>query len=460
MKKKLGIDKNFMKAFLAILLPVAGQNLISSAMGMVDTFMVGVLGETSLAAVTLANTPFFVVTIVTFGIQSGCGVLIAQYWGKRDEKTISRVVGVGIYLSLIITGSVTLLSAFRPDILVGLVSNNEEILPLAAEYAQMVAASYIFNGVSGILINAYRCCGDAKPGLLIFIFSGLMNVFLNWIFIFGNLGAPAMGVAGAAFATTLSRMLELVVTVLVLRHRKVISLHLKQMLRPGWVITRDFFKYGGFVVINETFWSLGYSCYTVILGHMEGSTPILAAYTIAGNVDRLLQVVTFACASSAAIMVGNEVGKRDPEQAYITARAINVISVILGAGAGLVLLAIRLWLMEAYIYPMFDLSAAAVEIANIMMLIMVISSPAKAFNTTNVVGVLRGGGDVKFGAILDVAVMYLLSVPMAALSGLVFKWGITAVYLCINAEEILKVAIGIPRFVSKKWIINVTRDIE
>lgn len=458
--KKLGINKSFMKAFLSILLPITAQNLISSTLSVIDSFMVGLMGETELAAVTMANTPFFVVMIVIFGVQSGCGVLIAQYWGKQDEKTVSRVAGVGIYFSLAISVTVTLVAIFNAEWLVGIVSNNDELLPYAAAYARVVAASYVFNGISGILINTYRCAGDTKPGLYIYAFSTILNTFLNWIFIFGKLGAPALGVEGAALATTLSRMVELVITILVLRRRKSLKLHLRYILRPGLVITKDFFKYGSFVVLNETLWSVGYSMYSVILGHMPGSTAILAAYTISGNVDRLLQVVTFACSNAAAIMVGNEVGKRDAEGAYRTAGAINGISVFLGAIAGLLLLIIRFTIMEPLVYPLFDLSAEAAAIANTMLLIMVIASPAKAFNTTNVVGVLRGGGDVKFGAILDVSVMYFLSVPLAALSGLVFNWGITAVYICLNGEEVLKMIFGIPRFLSKKWIKNVTRDMD
>ncbi len=458
--KRTGINKAFMKAFMSILLPIAAQNLISSTLSVIDSFMVGMLGETELAAVTMANTPFFVVTIVIFGIQSGCGVLIAQYWGKQDEKTISRVAGVGIYFSLVVSVAVTVVALFNAEWLVSLVSNNSELYEAGAAYARIVAASYIFNGVTGVLINTYRCAGDTSPGLYIYGFSTVLNTFLNWVLIFGKLGAPAMGVSGAALATTISRAMELIITIVVLSRRKSLKLDLHYVFRPGMVITKDFFKYGSFVVLNETLWSLGYSMYSVILGHMSGSTAILAAYTIAGNVDRLLQVVTFACSNAAAIMVGNEVGKKDMDNAYSTASAINGISVFLGIVAGLLLLVLRLTVMEPLVYPLFDLSADAAAIANTMLLIMVIASPAKAFNTTNVVGVLRGGGDVRFAAVLDVCVMYFLSVPLAALSGLVWNWGITAVYICLNGEEILKMVFGIPRFLSKKWIRNVTREME
>ena len=189
-------------------LPIILQNLCTTMLGLMDTFMVGALGEAPLAAVLVANTPVFVIQLVIFGLQSGSSVLISQFWGKGDTDSINRVLGLGWYVA----GAIALLFAgvmtFFPVPLMSLLTDNQELVPLAAGYARIVGPSYIFNSLTGVYVGAHRSMENPKLGMIIFAVSMCTNVFLNWVFIFGNLGAPALGVEGAAIATLISRVVE------------------------------------------------------------------------------------------------------------------------------------------------------------------------------------------------------------------------------------------------------------
>lgn len=189
-----------------------------------------------------------------------------------------------------------------------LMTDNKELIPLAAKYARIVGFSYLFNSMTGIYVGAHRAMENPKLGMAVFGISMLTNAFLNWIFIFGNLGAPALGVEGAAIATLCSRIVEFVITFTYALTNRRFPLRPRLILRPGGQLLRKFFRYSGPVVINETMWGTGYSLYKVVLGHMEGSTEILAARALAGNVEDLCTIVIFAIAGTTAIVIGREIG--------------------------------------------------------------------------------------------------------------------------------------------------------
>ena len=257
--------------------PILLQNLCTTLLGLVDTFMVGALGEAPLAAVLVANIPVFIIQLIIFGLQSGSSVLISQFWGKGDTDSINRVIGMGIYVA----GAISLLFAsvmfFFPVQLMGLLADNAELVPLAAQYARIVGFSYIFNCLTGVYVGAHRAMENPKLGTIVFACSMVANTFLNWVFIFGNLGAPAMGVQGAAFATLLARILEFIITFSYALTNRRFRMKPALMVRPGKVLIQKFVRYSGPVVLNETLWGIGASLYKVVMGHMEGSTEILAA---------------------------------------------------------------------------------------------------------------------------------------------------------------------------------------
>ena len=440
------------------MLPMILQNLVTNFMALADSFMVGALGETELAAVTMANSVFYVLSLIIFGIQSGTGVLVAQYYGKGRLDAINRIMGMGYYVSLGLTALIALLSFFFPMQLMQLVTNNPDLWEPGAEYARIVGFSYVCMAFSGVYIAVQRSMENPGLGAILLTVSGALNILLNYMFIFGKWGAPALGCAGAAVATLLSRVLEVLVVTGCFFRSKRLPVKPGLMLRPGRIIAGDFIKYSLPVVLNEGMWSLAMSLFSIIMGHMPNSTPILAAYTIAGNIDRMAAVALFAAGNATAVIIGRDIGCGDTKEIYGKGVALNFVCFVTGIISMGILLTIRATLLDGFIFPLMDISAEAGELAKMMLAFIAVIMPLRSLNLCNIVGVFRGGGDVRFGLICDIGPLYCVCLPAAALCGLVFGLGITAVYVCICLDDFCKVFLCLPRLRSGKWINSVTRE--
>ncbi|MBP3372653.1 MAG: MATE family efflux transporter [Clostridia bacterium] len=450
-------EKGFYKTAFSLMLPIVLQNLISHMLGLSDTLMVGMLGENELAAMTVANTPFFILTLMTFGIQSGACVLVAQYYGKGDHDSINRVLGMGIYAGLIFTSIVTAVIAIFPEAVMRLMTNNMALVPIGARYARIIGFAYVLGAISAIYLAVQRSMERAKLGAWILGGSALLNIFLNWVLIFGKFGMPALGMEGAAIATVFSRACEVAAVVIFAIRDKKFRVKPSLVLRPGKVIFSDFVRYALPVMINETCWSLGISLYTVIMGYMQGSTAILAASTLTSNVERVVNVVLFAAGNATAVLVGKSIGEGGEERAYINAMALNKMGLFIGFINTALLLLIRFVFAEPIIYPLMNMSSDAVEISNFMLMVLALTAPVRGLNLINVVGVFRGGGDVKTSLALDIMPMYVFCLPLAALCSLVFKFGVVPMFLFKCSDEVIKFFFCIRHVASGKWIRNVTR---
>ncbi len=450
--------RGFYRSAIALMLPMILQNLVTNCMALADSFMVGALGETELAAVTMANSVFYVLSLIIFGIQSGTGVLVAQYYGKGRLDAINRIMGMGYYVSLGLTALIALLSFFFPMQLMQLVTNNPDLWEPGAEYARIVGFSYVCMAFSGVYIAVQRSMENPGLGAILLTVSGALNILLNYMFIFGKWGAPAMGCAGAAVATLLSRVLEVLVVTGCFFRSKRLPVKPGLMLRPGRIIAGDFIKYSLPVVLNEGMWSLAMSLFSIIMGHMPNSTPILAAYTIAGNIDRMAAVALFAAGNATAVIIGRDIGCGDTKEIYGKGVALNFVCFVTGIISMGLLLTIRATLLDGFIFPLMDISAEAGELAKMMLAFIAVVMPLRSLNLCNIVGVFRGGGDVRFGLICDIGPLYCVCLPAAALCGLVFGLGITAVYVCICLDDFCKVFLCLPRLRSGKWINSVTRE--
>ncbi|MDD6159708.1 MAG: MATE family efflux transporter [Oscillospiraceae bacterium] len=450
-------EKGFYARLLALALPIVIQNLITNSLGLVDTFMVGTMGEGPLAGVTLANIPNFVIQLMMFGVQSGSSVLISQYYGKGDTRSINRVMGMGLY----IIGSVTLLYAmiltFLPGQFLSLFGNDGEVVAVAVRYARIAVWSFVLDGFVQIYIGAHRSMGNPKRGLYILGASMVVNTFLNWVLIFGNLGAPRMGVEGAALATLIARAVSFAIAVVWSVLDRDFRLRPALFFLPGADMARRFVRIATPVVCNETLWSLGTSMFPTIMGHMDGSKEILAAYAIAGNINNLCSVGVFAIAGTAAILIGQEIGSGNTHKVYSLGALLDALAFLFGLGMGLVSLVILKVFIAPVLYPLFSLSAGAAKICTMMLTVVFLDMCLRSFCTTNIVGVLRGGGDVRMAAVIDIAPLWLVAIPAAALCGLVLKTGILTVYLAMTLEHLVKVILGQLRYRSGKWIRDVTQ---
>ncbi len=446
----------FYSNMIGLAIPIILQNLITNSLALVDTFMIGTLGETPLAGVTMANIPIFVMMLLVFGIQSGSSVLISQHWGKGDTDTINRVIGIGFYLSGGIATLFALGMFFFAGPFMSLFGNDAEVVAVAARYARIVGFSYLFDGLTQVYVAAHRSMENPKLGLYLLSVAMVSNTFLNWVLIFGNLGAPALGVEGGALATLIARIIGFFVMGAYALFNKRFHLKPALLLRPGKEILAKFARYSTPVVLNETLWGLGTSIYPTIMGHMEGSKEILAAFAISGNMEKICTVAVFAVAGTTAIIVGREIGAGRKETVFEVGQALNTVAFLAGLVVGALMLLLIPTLMVPYVYPLFGLSPKAASISSMMLTMTCTFLSIRSFNATNIVGVLRGGGDVRGAALLDVLPLWLCSIPLAALSGLVFQIGIFWVYLATFSENLVKFIFGVRRFRTGTWIRDVT----
>ena len=449
-------EPGFYPRLISLALPILLQNLITNSLGLVDTFMVGTMGEGPLAGVTLANIPVFVVQLMMFGIQSGSSVLISQYRGKGDMGAINRVMGIGMYAAGAIGLTFALIMGFLPTQFMGLFGTDAAVVATAARYARIVGWSYLFDSFVQVYIGVHRAMGNPSRGLVILGASMASNTFLNWMFIFGNLGAPRLAEQGAALATLLARVLSCSIAVGWAVLDKQFKLSPALLFRPGGEMTRRFIRFSTPVMCNETFWGLGTSLFPTIMGHMEGSQEILAAYAIAGNITNLCTVGVFAISGTAAILIGQEIGSGRADRVYSLGALLNALAFLFGLGAGLLFLGLLHWFVIPVLYPLFGLSSAAGDICTMMLTVVFTMMPLRSFDCTNIVGVLRGGGDVRMATLIDLTPLWVVALPLAVLSGLVFKAGIFWVYLSMMSENLVKGILGIRRFLSGKWINDVT----
>lgn len=449
----------FYREVAALAAPIVLQNLITSTLGMADTFMVGLLGELPMAAVTLANIPLFVVQLFIFGVQSGSSILMSQYWGKQDMESINRVLGVAVWTVGIISAVFAGILLFRPLEFLSLFGNQKEVVALAAQYGGIAGLSYVFNAMTMMYVTTYRSMEQPGLGMCILGTSMLVNTFLNWVLIFGKLGAPALGVRGAALATLTARIVEVVIVAVHMTRSRFFRVQVRLLLRPGADMARRFLKYGGLVVCNETLWGLGISAYTTIMGHMTNSTEILAAYTIAGNVEKICLVLSIGLSATSAIIIGREIGAGRAHQVYGVGLALDTLSLLCGGLLGVLLWLFARFIAPAWVFPLFQLTEGAAAVAAMMITMMALYMPLKDFNTANITGVLRGGGDVRAAALIDICPLWLCAIPYAALCGLVLDLPILWVFLAFPLEQIVKCVFGVLRLRSGKWVRDLTQPV-
>lgn len=456
MKREPGFYRNI----VALALPIVLQNLVTSTLAMADTFMVGLLGEVPMAGLTLANIPFYALQMFFFGVQSGAAVLISQYWGKGDHKAINRLLGLSWLLVGLVSTLFSLFLLTDPYRFMGMFSNDPAAVDVAARYGRIVCVSYILNSITLVYVGVHRSIENPKLGLYMLSASMLTNTFLNWVLIFGKLGAPRLGVEGAAVATLISRCVELLIMFAHIARSRHFRIDLSILLRPGREAAVKLFTYATPVILNETLWGIGTGLYPTIMGHMENSTEILAAFTVSGNIEKLALVALIGLASTASIIIGREIGAGRKQTVYDVGLALNVLSVLVGLLVGLVMLVLSWTLVPRYIFPLFQLSDSTGRIALMMLTMIAAMMAPRAFNFTNIVGVLRGGGDVRAATVIDLLPLWLVSIPAAALFGLVVKWGVFWVYVGISLDQLVKFFMGVARLRSGEWIndLTVTED--
>ncbi len=452
-------EPGFYRHTWMLALPIILQNLITTSLGFVDTFMVGLLGQSELSAVTAANTPIFLVQIIIFGLLSGLAVLVSQYWGKHDTEAINRCMGIALYTGVSLAALIALALFLVPRQVMALVTDNALLIQLGAPYLRIVGISYIFNTASSVYVGVQRSTENPAMGLTVFTVSMVLNTFLNYVLIFGKFGAPALGITGAAAATLISRAVEFILTFgYALRNRR-IPLMPAALLHPGTAFVGDFLKYSTPVLVNDSLWGLGTTLITAVIGHMAISEEMLAAYAIMGNIEKFSTVACYGISGASAVIVGKRIGEgASREEVYEVSWCMLLLTVLIGLMVSLSLAVLLPTVFIPRLYPLFHLEGLSLEIAATMCVVFIFMMPTKAFDITNISGVLRAGGDVRVSAVIDVGSVWLVALPITVLSALVFEAPVALVCLGIQAEGLSKVPLGIWRLRSRKWINDVTRE--
>ena len=451
-------EKGFYRRLFRLALPLILQNLITTSLGFVDTFMVGLLGSDQLSAVTAANAPIYLIQVIIFGLMSGLTILVSQYWGKQDIASINRCMGFAMYAGLAISILMAAVLFFFPYQVLSLVTNNRALIQMGAPYLKIVGISYIFNSVSSVYVSMQRSAENPSLGMKVFAASMLLNTFLNYCLIFGKFGAPALGITGAAIATLTARIVEFLLVLLYALFSRRVPLMPSLLFRPGKGTARSFAKYATPVLFNETMWGLGTTVMTSILGHMAHSADMLAAYTIMGNIDKFTTVSCFGLAGATAVILGKAIGEgTNKDKVYDLSWCLLIVSFLLGLGLAVVLAFALPFFFIPYLYPLFSLSELATRAAATLCVVYLVLLPLKSFDISNITGVLRSGGDVRMATVIDLCPLWLVAVPLAALTALVLDAPLPLVCLGIYSENICKMPLGVLRLRSRKWINDVTR---
>lgn len=441
--------------------PIALQNLITFSLGLIDTLMVSWLGNTQMAAVTTANVPVFLLISIVFGVQSGLGILVSQYWGKKDMESISRAIGVAAMLGTGITLVLALVLFLWPVQIMDLLSNKHELSVLGAPYLKLIGFSYVFNMLSSIYVSAMRSAENPGFGMKLFGVSTLLNTGMNYLLIFGKCGLPALGIQGAAIATLLSRVAEFLICLVCALRSRILPLDLAAFLRPGWEMLRRFVKYSTPVILNETAWGLGNSLLTVILGYTDNSVEMLAANAVMGNLGRLFLVFCFGLGAATAVLVGKAIGEGKSEEDIMSlSKALLRFTVVSGTVLAAIALAMLPTLFMPVVFPLFKLFGESAAIATALAVTSFASIPLHAYTISSITGVLRSGGDVLWSAALDLGPQWIVCLPLTALCALVLKTGIWPIALAMQTESLAKLPLCLYRVRSRKWIHDVTANKE
>ena len=449
--------REFYARVARLAVPLILQYLLSNTLSIVDSIIVGSLGETATASITLANIPLRVLMTFAFGAQCGTSVLISQFNGKGDTDSVNRATGVGLWFVVICTVLYSSVMFIAPYQFMGLFGNDAEVIAYSVDYGKWVALSYVFNIFDLIYITLLRSVEKPTFGTAVLCSTTVLKIVLDYILVKGCFGIAPMGVFGAGLSTLITRLVEFAAVLLHMFLSKDFQLEPKYLLMPGWDMVKRYFVTCGPIILNDTVWGVGASAITNVMSHMSNSVAVLSAYSIASSVENMINSLTSGGSSVAAVIVGTEIGAGRSNKT-IKEYAYAIVTLFTGVGivaSGLLIL-IKYLVCPTFLYPLYGLSEDAQGICSMMITVGAFLVPMKAFNNAIASGVLRGGGDVKVGALIDTLPLCAGAVPYAYLMGFVFNAGPLWVYLAFIVQYVIQTFFGGWRLVSDSWIHDVT----
>ncbi|MCI9573532.1 MAG: MATE family efflux transporter [Lachnospiraceae bacterium] len=450
MKNRLRNDP-FYRHIFRLVLPIVIQNLLSAAVSSADVVMLNYVGQSSISAVSLASQYANVLFMVFYGLGTGATMLCAQYYGKGDMKAIQVVEGIAMRFSLGFAFLFAGAAFFFPEGMMRLFTNDGELIAIGASYLRFMSVSYLCWGITEVYLAVLRSIGRVTISTIMNVLAFSLNIILNAVFIFGLFGAPKLGAMGVAIATSASRLIELAACFVVSALSRDIKLDFRYLFSRNRLLFSDFVRLSLPALGNDILWSVAFSMYSVIMGHL--GTDAVAANSFVVVVRNFGTILCFGMASAGGILLGNVIGENKLEEARADASKLMKLTVITGAIGGLIVLA-----ATPFVLKYATLTETAMHYLKYMLLINTYYVMGAAVNTTLIAGVFRAGGDSRFGFICDAIDMWCYAVPLGFLAAFALKLPVLWVYFLLCTDEFVKWPWVIRHYRSGKWLNNITRD--
>lgn len=446
-KFELVKEKSFYRRVLMIMLPVVLQQAINMGVNMMDTIMLGSFGEVQISASSIANQYYNFFTIFCMGIIGGSSVLIAQYWGAREVGKVRQVFNMALRMTVILAAVFSVLTWFFPSQIMSIYTAEAEVIEQGVRYLRITTFIFLIHGLGLVAAHLMRSVGQAHLGLIVSCVSFVVNIAANYTFIFGKFGAPRMEIAGAALGTLLARISEFAVTfIYIFVKEKELAFRPKHLLRnPSREFYSNYLRLGLPVLVSDGLLGLGGNIVTIILGHMGAA--VVAANAICQVIDRLFTVIIQGMGNASSIVTGHTIGEGSYEKAMQQGYTFYVLSIAFGLIAS-----VMLWFCGPLTIAMYSLNAETVRITEEMMGAYTVIVFFQCIQSVMTKGVLRGGGDTKFLMRADILFMWLVSIPLGAIGGLVLGWPAWATILSLRVDFAIKAVWCIGRLKSGKWI--------
>lgn len=442
--------KDFYKKLLTLVVPMAFQQLMSALVGVSDAVMMGFLNQDALSAVSLATQVSFVFFLFLFALTSGVSIFAAQYWGIRDGNSIEKILAIGLKAALFISLPFTLACLFIPGLVMRAFASEAVLIDGGAEYLLYVAPSFILLCISQVYLTIMKNCGKAGMCAIISSSSVVVNIIFNALLIFGIGPFPEMGIAGAAVATVIAKLMETVWVLIIMILPGNIKIRMKYLFKTDKVLRKDFWKYSLPIFGNQLGWGLGFTMYSVIMGHLGSDAT--AANSIANIIKNLIICVCTGVASASGVMVGELLGQGKAELAKAYGNLLVKIAIISGVISGAIILCVI-----PFVSLFTGLTETAQGYLRIMLIVCSYYVVGKSINMTVVAGIFPAGGDSRFGCICDILTMWAVTVPIGLVCAFLLRLPVLWVYILINIDEIIKLPAVFWNFKKYKWLKNLTR---
>ena len=439
-------DREFIHSMLALAIPVAFQQLITASLNMIDVLMVGQLGETSVAALGLANQIFFLLILFLFGVTSGMSIFTAQYWGKGDVENIRKVLGICLALAISVAAAFSLAATGIPHLLMRFYTEDQEVIRLGSDYLRIVGLSYILMAISVSYIAVLRSIRMVTITVLVSVLALGLKTILAYVLIFGVGVFPKLGVRGAAIGTATGWAFQcILVIILVYALKTPLAANPLSFFRFNRPFALNVLRTSLPAAINEVLWSVGITSYNAVYARI--GTDAIAAININATMEELVFVVFIGLGNACSVMVGNKIGAGGKDTAFEYGRRFSILGVIVALLSGLIVFSLR-----EPVIGLYEISDSAANNLRGLMFVFAVSAWLRMLNFILFIGAMRAGGDTRYAMFTELFSVWLIGVPAALIGGFLLHLPVYGVYALVLLEEAVKAIIVIRRFLSRRWI--------